>query len=339
MSRSSAVLERFSLPNARALLSFAGYSSFFFMCFIVFSYWSFPYGRVREFLIRQVNSDLGYQLSIGEIAPHWITGLRVSGLKLTKPAADAKSLPVDLLVEEATVRASILPMLLGNLVLKFWLTDGTGEIEGSYEHGEETFAFDAEMLDLDLGALGIGGWVGLPLRGQATGEVSVSITENLAESDANASLSIAQFALGDGKSKVRIPGMRDGFTVERIDAGALTLKLKTDNGIVTLEQLSAQGPDLRLKGTGSLRLVRPMLRSRGDFTVAVTFTDKYKQRNDRTKALFQLLDFQPELKRATSDDGTLSFQLTGPLQTIRAVPAGAPTETIAPRRKGRRRGN
>jgi len=338
MIRTNALLERLSLPTTRKLVSLAGYASFFFMCFVMFSYWSFPYGRVREFLIRKVAADMGYQLSIGEIAPHWVTGLRVSELKLTKPAANASSEPTDLNIQEATIRASILPLLLGNVVVNFWLSDGTGEVDGTYEHGEEAFSFDAELLNLDVGALGIGGWLGLPLRGQASGEVALAIAENLAESDATANLTIAQLALGDGKAKVKIPGMRDGFTVERVDAGTLTLKLKTANGVVTLEQLSAQGTDLKLKGDGSLRLVRPLLRSRGDFTVAVTFTDKYKERNDRTKALFQLMAFQPEIKRATSDDGTMNFQLSGPLQTLRAVPAGTPAEAPAPRRRGRRRG-
>lgn len=327
-----------SLPKGQKLLAVTGYAAFFVACFVLFAYWSFPYGRVREFLISKVSSELGYQLSIGELTPYWVSGLHLSEVTLTKPAPDANSQPVDLKLEEATARASLLSLLLGDFVVSFWASDGTGEIEGSYTHGETEFAFEAELTELDLGAVGVGEWLGLPVRGLASGEVVLAVPENLTESDVRATLTISKLALGDGKAKLKLPPLRDGFTVERIDAGDLTLQIATENGVAMVKQLSSQGPDLKLKGDGTLRLVRPFARSRGDFSVAVTFTDKYKQRNDRTKAVFQLLDFQPDLKRATADDGTMTFRLSGPLNAIRGVPAGAPMENKGSRKSRRTRG-
>lgn len=328
------MLERFALPNARRLLAFVGYSAFFSFFFLMFSYWNFPYSRVRQFLINKVSTDFGYQMSIGDVAPHWVSGLHLSEVKVTKPAPDADSEPIDLVLEEATVRASLLPMLFGKMVFTFWASDGTGSVEGSYEQEQEAFAVQAELAELDLGAVGIGPWLGLPLRGIATGEVALTMPEAVAQADASGKLVITGVAIGDGKAKLKLPGLRDGFTVERLDAGTFTLELASENGLATIKQFESKGTDIAIHGEGTLRLVRPIARSRGDFLLSATFTDKYKERNDRTKALFQLLDFQPDLKRATSDDGTMTFRISGALSAIRAVPAATPAAE-SPARKTR----
>ncbi len=337
MKLNSIALPQLPTWNGRKLLSLSGYAAFFFFFFMLFSYWSFPYGRVRDFVVRTVQERLGYQLTIGELSPHWLTGVHLSEVKLTKPAVDAKSEPANLVVEEATISVSVWPLLVGKTVLSFWASTGDGSIEGDYSQSGEAFDVEAELDALDLGALGAGEWIGLPLRGEASGELSLNMPDVGTEPALNGTVTIASLALGDGKAKLKLPGLRDGFTVERIDAGALTLQVASENGVATIKQLSAQGADVKLRGEGTMRIARPLERSRGDFTLGVTFTDKYKNRNDRTKALFQLLDFQPELKRATSDDGTLSFRLVGPLSTIRAVPAGSAIPEDSPARKTRSR--
>jgi hypothetical protein len=134
-----------------------------------------------------------------------------------------------------------------------------------------------------------------------------------------------------------MPPLRDGFTVERIDAGTLTIEIGSETGLATIKQFHAKGTDVTINGTGTLRMARPILRSRGDFQLSATFTDKYKTRNDRTKALFQLLDFQPDVKRATSDDGTMTFRLAGALHAIRATAAPTAVEGGAKRKPRRGR--
>jgi len=324
MKASSALLARLPSFNRQRFLSWLGYAGFFWFCFILFAYWNFPYSRARTFIIHEVSQRTGYQLSIDELSPHWGTGVHLEGVTLTRPAANADSEPAELELAEATVSISPLSLLGGKTSVSFSASTGEGSAEGSYTEAGEMFELLVDLDALDLGLLGVGGWIGLPLRGQATGNVSLLMPEVGNDPSITAELAIAQLSLGDGKAKFIPPGMRDGITIEKINAGTLTLQIATEAGIAMVKQFHGAGVDLKLTGDGTMRIGRPLPRSRADLSVGVTFTQAYKERSDRTKALFQLLDFQPDIKRATSDDGTMTFHLSGPILALRGAPAGAP---------------
>lgn len=317
--------------NRRTLTALLGYSAFFSFFFLLFAYWSFPYGRLRGLIAEQARTAIGYELSIGELSPHWLSGVHLTEVRLTKPAASADAEPQEIKLEEATVRAAILPFLLGKKVVQFWASDGTGEAEGTVTLDDESFAVEATLEGLDLDAIGLGDFIGISLRGVASGTLALSLPETLTEAVLQTDLTISELAVGDGKTKARLfeklsssPMLRGGLIIDRINAGTLTLQMESDKGVATFKTFSIEGPDLKLKGTGSVRLARPLGRSRVDATLAVNITDAYRDRNDRTKAMFQLMDMVPDIKRARSADGTLTFQLSGPLMSLRGVPVGAP---------------
>lgn len=337
MKASSALLARLPSFNRQRLLSWLGYTGFFWFCFVLFAYWNFPYSRARTFLIHEISQRTGYQLGIGELSPHWGTGVHLDEVTLTRPAPDADSEPAELKLTEATVSISPLSLLAGKTSVSFNASIGEGSAEGSYTEAGEMFELILDLDALDLGLLGAGDWIGLPLRGQATGNVNVLMPEVGNDPSITAQLTVAQLSLGDGKAKFIPPGMRDGITIEKINAGTLTLQIASEAGVAMVKQFHGAGTDLKLTGDGTLRIARPLPRSRGDFSVGVTFTQAYKERSDRTKALFQLLDFQPDIKRATSDDGTMTFHLSGPILALRGAPAGAPGAATTPRKPRSRR--
>lgn len=337
MKASNALLARLPSFSRQRFLSWLGYAGFFSFCFVLFAYWNFPYSRARTFIIHEVGQRTGYQLSIGELSPHWGTGVHLEGVTLTRPAASADSEPAELQLAEATVSISALSLLAGKTSVSFSASTGEGSVEGSYAEAGEMFELSLDLDGLDLGLLGVGDWIGLPLRGQATGNVSLLMPEVGNDPSITAQLSIAQLSLGDGKAKFVPPGMRDGITIEKINAGTLTLQITTEAGVAMVKQFHGAGTDLKLTGDGTARLARPLTRTRADLSVGVTFQQAYKERSDRTKALFQLLDFQPDIKRATSDDGTMTFRLSGPILALRGAPAGAPGPAPTPRKPGSRR--
>src|SRR5262249_48818958 len=138
----------------------------------------------------------------------------------------------------------------------------------------------AKLDDFDLEKLGISGLLGVPIQGKANGAVDVTLSEQAAETQGDVDLRIEGLRLGDGKAKVKIPGM-GGMTLERIDAGILTLKVTIKEGVATIERLECKGKDLELSGSGSIRLVRPFGQSRADLTLGAKFENAYTQRNDR----------------------------------------------------------
>ena len=116
--------------------------------------------------------------------------------------------------------------------------------------------------------------------------------------------------------------MRDGVTVEQIDAGNVALVAEVEEGVLSIERLQGRGPDLELDGAGDVRLVQPMERSRVNVLVRLAFSDEFKERSDRTRALFSLLDLQPRARATKTDDGAIQLRLAGSFGNLNARPAG-----------------
>lgn len=316
------------------LISFVAYAGFFFFCFVVAAYFTFPYHRVRDLLVSQVASPT-MTLSIGELGPHWLTGVELHDVKLTRASAVAGEEPSHIELDEATVSISPLAMLFGTTKMQFSAAVGDGELDGSYEGSDAgPHHIEAELENMDLGRLGLGAYLGVPLKGLASGPLDVTIAEKPAETQGEMTLAIDGLVLGDGKAKVKLPSVPGGFTLEAINAGKLDLKLTIREGVATIEKLEAKGKDVELSGSGSLSLLWPLTKSRADIMLGAKFLDAYKKRNDRTKMIFELMDNNPSIKAATGADGMMRFKVAGPVTALQAN-AGA----ASGRRIGRQKVN
>jgi hypothetical protein len=109
--------------------------------------------------------------------------------------------------------------------------------------------------------------------------------------------------------------------LDEIDAGKLEVGVQVQDELATLTRFATDGRDLRLAGKGGLRLVEVFKRSRPDFTVELTFSDVFKNKSDRTKAMFEIIGMRPEWQHATTPDGTLRVHVGGTLQSPKAGPA------------------
>src|SRR5258706_3149879 len=107
--------------NKQNLMIWSAYTAFFFACFTLFAYFTFPYERVRDLLVTKASSvgAPGTKLSIGALGPHWLTGIALTSVKLErgKGATGEPASPITL--DKVTVRASPLALLFGNLGLHF----------------------------------------------------------------------------------------------------------------------------------------------------------------------------------------------------------------------------
>jgi type II secretion system protein N len=326
--------------NRQNLLSWSGYAMFFVVCFVLSAYFSFPYERVRDLLVTKVVSSgaPGQKLSIGALGPHWLTGVTLTAVKLDRVASTPGTAASSIAIDKLTVSASPLALLFGGLGLRFDAHVGKGEIEGRYDSKKDGPAHTQAELDaFDLGKLGLGSVIGMPLAGAVSGSVDVALSDQTAETQGSVDLRIEGLRIGDGKAKLQIPGM-GGLTLETIDAGTLQLKLAVKEGVATIERLEAKGKDLELSGSGSVRLVRELAQSRADITLAIKFERAYTQRSDRTKAMFDLLGANPLIKRATDADGKIRFTLAGTLENLRSAPAGPGAAPVGKRAGRGKRG-
>jgi type II secretion system protein N len=320
--------------NLRERLIYGGsYTGFFLFSFLVSAYFTFPYDRLRD-LISDAVSKAGsggttYSLKMGDLAPSWITGVKIDDVDLTS-TSEGDPAPHTVHLDRVTLRASPLSFLLGTLKGSASADIGKGSIAVNYAQANTEQQIDAELGAVDVQSLGLGGFVGVPLKGTAGGTVNLVLDQDPAKSTGDIALKIVDLHIGDGKAKVKIPGMGSGLTLEEIDAGDLDLGINVHEGLAELERFNSNGHDLKVDGTGSIALATPLSRSRPDVPLELKFSDAFKNKNDHTKALFELLGMQPDWRRATSADGAIHMHLGGSFQGLRVSPASGSARAVRP---------
>jgi type II secretion system protein N len=327
--------------NRTRLLQLAGYNAFFWLWFWLFCYWTFPYERLAAFLTDRVaESGSGYSLEIGELSPYWVTGVALSNVKVRRQgAADAASADASdkakkkkddaIRIREARARMGILSLLLGGKSLSFSAVLEQGEIEGEYEEDGDTKRIDARLTKIDLQKLGIlDSLVSLPVKGTLEGAVDLTLAKAASKSSGKVTLTMKGLTFGDGEAKLKL-GSMGGLTIDPVNAGNVTLELDVKEGVGQVKRLVADGKDVELKGSGEVRFSDPLSRSRLDVLLQIKFTDAYRNKSSRTKALFSLLDGAsiPQVRAAKTPDGTLAFKLVGALSSVRAVPSARSVST------------
>ena len=125
-----------------------GYPAFFVLCFVLFAYWTFPYERLRDRII-DLAAERGYELEIVDLSPSRLTGVTLEGVRLVLPAkGDDPAL--DVLIDELTVRASLLSALSSTKSFSFDVELAGGDAQGDLAIGEDSFEIEAEFDKIDL---------------------------------------------------------------------------------------------------------------------------------------------------------------------------------------------
>lgn len=336
-----AALSRFRMPNVRvpfdldALLQkrwlrITVYVLFFLFCFLLFAYWSFPYDRVRDRIIREVEytrgpggalRPTGWELDIVDLSPSWGTGFTATGVQVGKRPEEPGKPTVSMLIDEATVHVSPFALIVGDLSVGFDLELAGGEIDGSYSQpigaalGDEDGDLDLEatLEEVHLRRVSLlRSALGIPLSGVATGSFDFFVAQDPQQTEGRLDLTIRNLQVGNGRAKLAV-GDNEGITIERIDAGDLKVKIEAEEGIGRITQLEAKGKDAELEGAGTLRLLSPLDMSRLDALFRIKFADAYRNENDRTRALFSLMEFSPKVRAARTPDGALQWRVAGSL--------------------------
>lgn len=325
-------------PSKRKkVLLYAGFVAFFFASFLLFAYWTFPYHRVRDFIVQEVERPKGpdgtrrpsgVQLHIGSLSPSWITGVEAEDVRVVQQPDEPDSAPIEITLEEVSARVGVFALLGGATDVSFDVTVGGGTIDGVYEDSEELTHIEAVVEEVQLRQLGIfTSLVGLPVAGIMNGEVDLTVANDNAQTDGRVALTVDGLQIGGGQ--VPIPGMSGGLTVERIRAGKLEVELTVEDGVARIQKLASNGDDLQIEGSGTVRLMRPLKMSRLDLMLRVAFSDDYRNRSDHTRRLFSAMDFVPDLRAARTPDGALQWRINGsPGSRVGTTPAGRarPTE-------------
>jgi hypothetical protein len=120
------------------------------------------------------------------------------------------------------------------------------------------------------------------------------------------------------------------LTIDRVDAGTLRIRGPVENATLRLEEFSARGADVDLRGRGSIRFARNLrLSTVPELMLRIEVKEGYRNRSERAQAIFSLLESPSPLDPNTTiagpfraSDGAYQVRLGGPLFRMTATPAG-----------------
>lgn len=331
--RSEAKRER-APSRKRKLAAFLLYAWFFWICFGLFAYLTFPYHKLRDFLVDRVQYQqvgqfarpTGNQLSIVELEPSWFTGIRASGIQYQRPPRAPGDPPLHLTIHEARARLSLLPLLLGTGKLSFQAELPMGSLRGAVSVG--LFSQNLERFELHFDRVNLRALGGLrflttvPVRGILEGKVELDLTRGIEKTDGVFDLTIRNLEIGDDETKLRIPGLPGGLVVPPARLGDLELLLPVEDGIGFIEKLESAGEHLHIEGAGNFRLQKPFDASRFDVLIKATFQDAYTESSPRAETIMDLLNRNAVATQARTTDGAHQIRVRGSVRTsLRAAPA------------------
>lgn len=294
----------------KKILQWTGYPLFFFLCFVFFAYKTFPYGKLADRIVKEAHAQ-GYEVEIIDLTHSGLTGLELEGVRLTVPSEEEGMPPLELIVAELTVGTSLFSLISATKSYDFEAELAGGEVEGDITLGETEMEVDVEIDDIDLGALpALKKFTKVPLKGVLGGEIAFSMPSEVAESTGEVDIGIEGLIIGDGESKLEIPGW-GGLTVDPADAGNLELVATIDKGVAKIERAKAHGKDLELDVLGRVRLQRPLKRSDLNIMLRAKIMDAYKEKSAKVSTMLELAS--SGLKAALTADGAIQYSIAGSL--------------------------
>lgn len=316
------------------------FAAFFVVALCIFVAVTFPYDAVRAKIVGAFNAQqkpgaAQQELQIEDLSGYFVTGVHASGVKLLSASSDPHTPPAEITIDEARARLQLLPLLILRKVIKFDLVMNDGAANGKVSESGDTRSIELEFDGLDVGQVGpVSQTIGLPIQGKLYGTLNLELPGSRA-SKANGALALElrELTVGDGKAKLKIPGMSDGLTIQRINVGTLTIEGECKDGLLKLTKVISDGPDLIVDGEGSVKLHELANESLVNVTLGLKVSEAYKNKSEANKGLFIMLDLSPDAKQAKRADGSFGLRLAGPLGQLKpsaATGGGAVTPGMAP---------
>ena len=312
-------------PKLRKVLLWVSFPVFYLFCFVLSAYLTFPFDMLRDQVIvrfaeSQRKSGENRRLEIDSLSSYRFSGIQAKGVRIiTAPHTTlmGKQKPGNTIeIKEVTARVSLLPLLIGRVSVGFSAEAFGGTIDGSTWTKGGTREIELALDNVAVGQIEpMVNMVGLPLGGRLGGQVHVVLNEGKA-SKADGTVKLATRAL------------------PRVEVGTMELACEIEQGKVTISKFEASGQDLDFAAEGKITLRDRLAESTGDVFFRFRFSDRYRGKDDKTKALFgapgstapALFELASrKIRTAKRSDGFYSFRALGILKNLSfsAAPAGA----------------
>lgn len=321
--------------RTRKLLRWIGYPLFALVVFFVFLYLTFPWEKLKYRVEGYLSSSGEMEVTIGSLGPAPLLGVSAEDVSLTlkpKPGEPpppspegggaAKPRLTKLRLDEVTVRFGLFAILAGGVDVSFSATGFGGELDGRYRADRKTKTWSARLsaTKLELARIPhVQSAVGLPVAGTFSAKVDVEVPEDRwSDASGLAEIECEGCSVGDGKAKLKVPGnplLAMGVTLPQLRLGRFGGKIKIEKGVATLENVSAQSPDIEVALEGQFQLRTPFAYSNAQAYLRFKISPELKRRD----AKFELLE--NGMTNAKRGDGFFGMRVDGPLKALRFQPS------------------
>ena len=253
---------RFSF-NREQLQRAVFFVSFGVLCFLFFTYLTFPYQKVANVLIAKLEARTPYEIQITDVDPYLFPGISLEGVTVYSrsgagsPPDEAKRkrrIPL-LEVDRLRLRLKLFSLLRGGIGIAFCSRFASGEFRGSYFRSSGRFAFRSKWRDIQLSGFNFLKEHGIGLLGSLSGGADVEGNPT----DIRTGKGSISFQVDGGGLQnttlmkvITLPDM--GF--DRF-GGKFVLK----EGKLHFDQVEMKGNDLQAEFTGEVNLRKPVRNS------------------------------------------------------------------------------
>lgn len=313
-----------------------GYPFFYLICFVLSAYFTFPFEHLKDRILLEFANDQratggNMRLEIDRLTSYWLTGIEAQGVRLVgSPSAASDGTarpPSEIDLEMVTVRAAMLPLLIGRVTINVQTKGLGGALSASTHQRGHDRMIQAELDRIAIDRIGLlADLVGLPLQGDLKGKIDLALPDGkVQKASGTVNLVLANASVSDGKTKIK-----DTIVLPKMNIGDVALDCELKDGVARVTKFAGAGQDLDFSSDGKLTLRDPFSESQADLYVKFKFADAYKNRNDTTRGLFgapgssapPLIEVaEPRMKTAKRVDGFYSWHVWGLLRTIRYDPA------------------
>jgi type II secretion system protein N len=294
-----------NLPRLRRL----ALPGLFLISLLLFVRSTFPYKMVA----RRVEAEgmrSGTEISIGDLSPKGLLGLRATDVKVRDAAGGEYNLA------RVDVTPDLLPLLLRRTAFSFVVEGYGGTARGHARLASDPrvaalASLQLDAADLDLHALP------LPISPQdaeLVGRISLKLDLPALE----------PLEAGSGHGTLTVKGARVTRAVARLEGGmTMTLPqvsfgdveaaLVLEKGAAKIERLSARGGDVEADVDGSVALRPALALSQADLHLKVRPSEHWMQQNPLVRGALGFLG-------PRAGDGSYTVSLSGPLARLQSRP-------------------
>jgi type II secretion system protein N len=324
-------------PRVKKWLAWIGYPLAYICLLAFFARLTFPFERLRDRIVGEFNAKQGpaSRLHIADMSGFWLAGVEASKIELTEaPKAKVGQLaPVDakpkvMTIDAAHVSVSLLRFLFGTTAVSFGAEAFGGELDGKMTSNSSEQTYDLDLEKLNVGQVPfLDELVGLPMKGTLQGALDLALADkNWAKGEGKIEFTITGLRVGDGKAKVL-----NAIALPEISVGNVNLNASVTAGRLKIEKLAAKGSDLDLGVDGGMRLRDPLGTSLLDLSLKFKFSDKYRNKNETTRALLGapgstspgLFELTPQVQKSKRPDGYYGWHIGGTLDHPTFDPSAA----------------